>query len=240
MTADKKFKRLVRDRARRTGESYASARHELLRKRSEDPMNESNTGREDSPVEVTVAAVRIDPTGTSPFLVLQDATSRQLPIYIGAPEATAIAFALEQVAHDRPMTHDALKETLDALGGRLLRIVIGFQPEMNTFTADVVLGMADGTERHLDWRVSDSIAVAVRCFPRPQILVPESILAEPPPSIVRGTEVRCPCGEGFPIAEDIIEAAAASGGHVDTEVECPSCGLRRHVRFEAPRGFGGP
>jgi hypothetical protein len=40
MTAEKKFKRLVRDRARRTGESYAAARRELLRKRSEDEMND--------------------------------------------------------------------------------------------------------------------------------------------------------------------------------------------------------
>jgi len=44
MTAEKKFKRLVRDRARRTGGSYAAARHELLRKRSEDQMEDLGNG----------------------------------------------------------------------------------------------------------------------------------------------------------------------------------------------------
>ena len=201
-------------------------------------MNTINTAAEDPLIAVTVAGVRAGAPGWTPRLVLQDSVGdRELPVGIGAAEATAIAFALQQVAHSRPMTHDALKETLEELG-QLARIVIGFEAETNTFTADVVLALTDGTERHLDWRVSDAVAVAVRCLPRPPILVPESILAAPPASIFRG-EVRCPCGEAITIDEDAIKADMHTSGHAEADVECSSCGLRRHLRFEAPPGFGG-
>lgn len=248
MTAEKKFKRLVRDRARRTGESYAAARHELLRKRSEDQMGDLGTAPADSLVEVRAAGIRTDSASESAFLVLEDtAGDRTLMIAIGPSEAHAIAFALQQVAVRRPMTHDALKQTVDALGAQLLRIVVGFQPEAHTFTADVVLAMSEGQERHLDWRVSDSVALAVRCDPPPPILVPERLLAEPPGSFATGStpwsggvRVRCSCGAWAPVAEDIVTEAAQSGaGHIEADVECPSCGRQRHVRLERPSSPGG-
>jgi len=45
-----------------------------------------------------------------------------LPIFIGSPEATAIAFALEEVETPRPMTHDLIKDLLDELGARIERV----------------------------------------------------------------------------------------------------------------------
>ena len=247
MTAEKKFKRLVRDRARRTGESYAAARHELLRKRSEDQMGDMGTAPEDRLVEVRAVGIRTDSASENPFLVLEDtAGDRTLMIAIGPTEAHAIAFALQQVAVPRPMTHDALKQAVDTLGAHLLRVVVGFQ-QPHTFTADVVLAMSDGEERHLDWRVSDSVALAVRCDPSPPILVPERLLAEPPGRLANGglpwsggVRVRCSCGAWVPVAEDIVTEAAQSGaGHSEADVECPSCGRRRHVRLERP-SMGGP
>lgn len=200
-------------------------------------MNNINTTAEDLPVEVTVAGVRADPPGWTPKLILHDSVGgRDLAIGIGSAEATAIAFALQQVAHSRPMTHDALKDTLAALGD-LTRIVIGFEAETNTFTADVVLALGDGTERHLDWRVSDAVAVAVRCQPPPPIVVAESILAAPPPAMVRGIEVRCQCGEAIQIEEDVIKAHTA--GHFEADTVCPACGLRRLMRFGPPPEFLG-
>jgi len=136
------------------------------------------------------------------------------------------------------MTHDALKEALGALG-QLTRIVIGFQEETSTFTADVILAVADGTVRHLDWRVSDAVAVAVRCLPRPTILVPESILAAPPPVISLLPELRCLCGEVLPIDDNAIRANLDTTGRAEVEVECPSCGIRRHLRFGPQPVFGG-
>jgi bifunctional DNase/RNase len=245
MTADKKFKRLVRERARRTGESYAAARRELLRKRSEQPMGDASSPQAHDLVEVRAANIRTDATTETHFLVLQDAVAdRELLIAIGPSEAAAIALALQQVAVKRPMTHDALKQTVDALGAQLLRVVVDHQPETNTFTADVVLSVNNGDELHLDWRVSDSVALAVRCDPTPPILVPERLLADPPGSRAAapwsgGVRVRCSCREWIPVPEDVLADAAASDADlVEADVDCPSCGQRKHVRIERPPALG--
>ena len=243
MTADKNFKRLVRQRACRTGESYASARRELLRKRSEQPMTtvEATGADDEALVEVDVAGITTDEATNTPRLDLADTVGgRRLAIFIGPAEATAIASALQQVAHSRPMTHDALKEIVDALGGRVVRIVIGFQPEASTFTADVVLSLPGGDERHLDWRVSDSVALAVRCLPRPPILVPTSMLDAPPASVIKGIQVRCVCGHRIVIDADMLESPTAVGGLAEADVECPACGIRRHLRIQVPPGSEKP
>jgi len=239
MTAEKKFKRLVRDRARRTGESYAAARRELLRKRSEDEMEGVHANEDPELVEVRATGIRIktDAASDTPFLVLEDGAKRQLVIAIGSHEATSIAFALQGVEVKRPMTHDALKQTVEAFGAEVLRVEVGFLPETNTFTADVGLGVPGGAERHLDWRLSDSVALAVRYQPSPPILVPEGLLASPPGTLVQPWpgRVRCACGQWVPIEQYVVVDPGTSGAdQIEADVECPSCGQRRHVRLEAP------
>ena len=61
-----------------------------------------------------------------PFLLLRETEGdrRVLPIFIGGPEATAIAFALEEVETPRPMTHDLFKDVLDELGVAVERVVV--------------------------------------------------------------------------------------------------------------------
>jgi len=231
VTADKNFKRLVRARARRTGESYSSARRELLAKRpatQEELMHTIDPGSPDRLVEVTVVGVPTNARG-EPNLVLTDGT-RRLPIFIGPDEARAIAYALQQVEPPRPLTHDALKQTVDALHARLVRIVVAFEPNGRTFDADVVLAMADGSEQHLDWRVSDSVALAVRYDPRPPIFVAESLLAKPPHPV--GAQVRCACGEWILLDEDVLSDRV---GPFSVDVECLSCGLKRQVQIVSPR-----
>src|SRR5690606_40140662 len=49
---------------------------------------------------------------------------RYLPIWIGAPEATSIATALEKVTTPRPLTHDLLRSVIDVLGAVASRVVI--------------------------------------------------------------------------------------------------------------------
>ena len=241
MTAEKKFKRLVRERARRTGESYVSARRELLGKRSEDEMHEVEGTPGAELVEVRAAGIRMegDGAGGAPFLVLEDSASRELLVAIGPHEATAISFALQGVEVKRPMTHDALKQTVEALGAHVLRVVVGFVPESGTFTADVVLRVAEGVERHLDWRLSDAVALVVRCQPAPPVLVPESLLASHPDALRRpwptGARVRCSCGQWMPIEEFLAVDPGSSGAdQIEADVTCPSCGRQRHVRLEAP------
>ena len=97
-----------------------------------------------------------------PCLVLREADGegRILPIFIGGPEATAIAFALEQVETPRPMTHDLMKDLLDELGAQVERVVVTELREA-TFFAELVLRV--GNDVHtVSARPSDAVALAVR------------------------------------------------------------------------------
>ena len=85
---------------------------------------------------------------------------RVLPIFIGAPEATAIAFALEEVVTPRPMTHDLLREVLDDLGVSLERIVVTELRE-GVFHAELELNGHDGVHT-ISSRPSDALALAAR------------------------------------------------------------------------------
>ena len=85
---------------------------------------------------------------------------RSLPIFIGAPEAQAIAIAINDVHMPRPLTHDLLKNILDFLECRLLRVVVTSLSD-GTFFANLVLEKG-GPALDLDCRPSDAVALAVR------------------------------------------------------------------------------
>jgi len=86
---------------------------------------------------------------------------RSLPIFIGAAEAQAIAIRLNGVEMPRPLTHDLLKNLLDFLECRLMRIEVCDLRE-GTFYANLVLER-DGIPMEIDCRPSDAIALALRC-----------------------------------------------------------------------------
>ncbi len=68
-------------------------------------MSTSSTGGKlQGMVEVRLSAVRVDLQSNTPVLLLTETegVGRTLPIFIGAPEATAIAFAIQGVAPPRP------------------------------------------------------------------------------------------------------------------------------------------
>jgi bifunctional DNase/RNase len=98
----------------------------------------------------------------SPIVLLRETGGqrRVLPIFIGGPEATAIAFALDGVVTPRPMTHDLMKDMLDDLAVRVERIVVTDLSD-RTFFAEIHLHAADGVHR-VSSRPSDAIALAVR------------------------------------------------------------------------------
>jgi len=95
------------------------------------------------------------------ILLASDEDERVLPIFIGAAEAQSIAIWINKVNVPRPLTHDLLKNALDFLECRLLRIEI-WNLEEGTFFARLVLSR-DGVERSIDSRPSDAIALALRC-----------------------------------------------------------------------------
>ncbi len=104
----------------------------------------------------------MDLQSNTPVLLLQEADGlgRTLPIFIGAPEATAIAFALQGVETPRPMTHDLIRDMLEALGASVQRVVVTELRDA-TFFAELVI-VADGKEVAVSARPSDAVAVAVR------------------------------------------------------------------------------
>jgi len=113
-------------------------------------------------VEVRLRAVRVDLQSNTPVLLLQETEGlgRTLPIFIGAPEATAIAFSLQGMDTPRPMTHDLIRDLLESLGADVIRVVVT-ELRSSTYYADIVL-RTEGREVPVSSRPSDAVAVAVR------------------------------------------------------------------------------
>jgi uncharacterized protein len=108
--------------------------------------------------EVEVVGVRVEMPSNQPIVLLRELMGeRYLPIWIGAVEATAIAFAQQGVVPPRPLTHDLLRDILEATGNEVSEIRITEMRD-NVFYASLVL--ASGVE--VSARPSDSIALALR------------------------------------------------------------------------------
>jgi bifunctional DNase/RNase len=108
--------------------------------------------------ELNVVGVRVELPSQQPIVLLKEAHGdRYLPIWIGAVEATAIAFAQQGVVPPRPLTHDLLQDVLVAVGARLSAVHI-LELRDGVFYADLVFG--DGVR--VSARPSDAIALAIR------------------------------------------------------------------------------
>lgn len=105
----------------------------------------------------------MDPASRTPIVILRESNGEaQLPIWIGAFEANAIAMYLEGVESPRPMTHDLLSESLELAGARIEKIVISDLSD-STFFASIYLEIGVGGEVvTVDSRPSDAIALALR------------------------------------------------------------------------------
>jgi bifunctional DNase/RNase len=122
--------------------------------------------------EVDVIGVRVEMPSNQPIVLLREvAGERYLPIWIGAVEATAIAFAQQGVGPPRPLPHDLMKDMLAATGQDLTEVRI---TEMKDGIFYAVLVFGSGVE--VSARPSDSIALALRVGAR--IVCAEDVLAE--------------------------------------------------------------
>jgi uncharacterized protein len=101
------------------------------------------------------------PTRT-PVVILREVAGqrRVLPIFIGVPEAQAIALTMQNIETPRPMTHDLMKNLLDEVGAHVERITVTELRE-GTFFAEIVIS-AQGEVRTVSSRPSDAIALAIR------------------------------------------------------------------------------
>ncbi len=133
-----------------------------------------------------------------PIVLLREVGGeRFVPIWIGAVEATAIAFAQQGVAPPRPLTHDLLRDIIEATGQSLEEVRI-VDVKDGVFYA--VLAFASGVE--VSARPSDSIALALRTGSR--VLVADGVVEE--------TAITVPAEQ-----EDEVEAFREFLDHVSPE-----------------------
>ena len=112
-------------------------------------------------IEMKVTGLTIDPFTSMPIIILKDLKEKSaLPIWVGLIEASAIATELENIKLSRPMTHDLIKNMLDALGVKVSKVTVS-ELKDNTFFAHIILDHG-GKEIDLDSRPSDAIALALR------------------------------------------------------------------------------
>jgi bifunctional DNase/RNase len=113
-------------------------------------------------LEVRLSGVRVDRRTNAPVLLLEEkgGARRSLPIFVGSPEATAIALGIDKVPVPRPQTHDLLAILLGELGAHLERVVVT-EVQGEIYFALLQLRVGD---RKLDisCRPSDAVALAVR------------------------------------------------------------------------------
>lgn len=169
--------------------------------------------------EMVIDSIRVSLLNYSRIVILKEKESeRFLPIWIGQPEAEAIALKLQDMTPPRPMTHDLLHHLIGDLGGEIDHIVVsGLDQE--TFFAKIVMRASEKTIA-VDSRPSDALALAVRA--NVPIYAEESVLdragvhmdAETGKAVVGDGELAESSGE--PPTEGEIERMSAFRDFIDT------------------------
>ena len=113
-------------------------------------------------IELEIVALSHSITQTHSYAVVLGEIKglRRLPIVIGGFEAQAIAVALEKMQLSRPLTHDLMKNFMNAFAIDLLEIIITDLQE-GIFYSKLVCSTENDTVE-IDSRTSDAIALAVR------------------------------------------------------------------------------
>jgi len=109
-----------------------------------------------------VVGVRIEMPSNQPIVLLKEVEgSRFLPIWVGAVEATAIAFAQQGLAAQRPLTHDLLANVLEVADLTLTAVHIT-EIKDGVFFAQMQIRDSQSALLQVSARPSDAIAIALR------------------------------------------------------------------------------
>ena len=123
-----------------------------------------------------VIGVRVEMPSNQPIILLKEIDgSRFLPIWVGAVEATAIAFAQQGVEPPRPLTHDLMNNLLELLDATLTAVHLTEIKE-GVFYATMLIRDSNAGQLTISARPSDAIALAVRSHSN--ILATEELLNE--------------------------------------------------------------
>jgi len=129
------------------------------------------------PVQMALSRIIISEINDQQVIYLREVEGdRQFPILIGIFEATSIDRRVKNFQSPRPLTHDLLVNTVEALGAELDSVVIS-ELRDHTYYAQLRVKQ-DGELVEIDARPSDAIAVAVSCEPQLPIYVSEDVLED--------------------------------------------------------------
>lgn len=127
------------------------------------------------PVAMELSRIIISEISDDQVIYLKEIDgTRTFPILIGLFEATSIDRRVKRIETPRPLTHDLLVNSVEALGGEFQDVVIS-ELKNHTYYAQLRIRM-DGELVEVDARPSDAIAVAVTCDPPLPIFVAEDVL----------------------------------------------------------------
>ena len=122
------------------------------------PIKPSGDTDRDGFQEMELVGVRVEIPSNSPIVLLKEKKgNRFLPIWVGAVQATAIAFAQQGMVSVRPLTHDLFRDVLKAVNVRLLSARITSLIDGKFYT-DLILSNCSIVSA----RASDAIALAIR------------------------------------------------------------------------------
>ena len=111
-------------------------------------------------IEKKVKFLTFDPSSNGFVVFLVDGENKHaLPIWIGPFEANAIALKLKKASPPRPLTHDLIRNLIDALNGKISHVVVNDLKE-NTYYGLIYIEAKKG-ELVIDSRPSDAIAIAL-------------------------------------------------------------------------------
>ncbi|NIL99063.1 MAG: bifunctional nuclease family protein [Planctomycetales bacterium] len=129
------------------------------------------------PLQMELSRIIINEINDQQVIYLREVEGdRMFPILIGIFEATSIDRRVKQIPTPRPLTHDLLVNTIEAMGAELQDVIIS---ELREHTYYALLRVRhEGELIEIDARPSDAIAVAVTCEPALPIYVSEEVLNE--------------------------------------------------------------
>lgn len=111
-------------------------------------------------VKVEIEGVVLNLLNNSPVVILKSSGGKVLPIVVGIFEAQAILLVLEEASFPRPLTHDLMKNIIESLGYKFVRLEISGVKD-NVYYASMVVRSGEETKK-IDCRPSDGIALALR------------------------------------------------------------------------------
>jgi hypothetical protein len=127
-------------------------------------------------IPMEVIGVRVEMPSNQPIVLLKEIDgSRFLPIWVGAVEATAIAFAQQGVEPPRPLTHDLMNNLVELLDSTVTAVHLT-EIKDGIFYATMLLRDSSGGQLTISARPSDAIALAVRSHSN--ILATQELLDE--------------------------------------------------------------